>query len=134
MSLLRSRSSSNILIKKSTNKGRNKHYWNSGYDTLEKTDIQLAFYTKTFRLIKAHALNRFPYTTFILPTTTSTAKELTLLYETQVTREINMTPEGEGPYFDNKEGIFLIFTNFRKLGRILIKCSLKETLNISLRL
>ena len=42
---------------------------------------------------QAHALNRPPYTTFfqpIPPTTMSAAKELTSVYEIQITCEINM--------------------------------------------
>ena len=36
-------------------------------------------------------------------TTTSASKELTSVYETQLTLEINMSQEGEGPHLDNKE-------------------------------
>ena len=52
---------------------------------------------------QAHVLNRFPETTFILPTTTSAAKGFTSVYEIQVTCEINVSQEGEGPHFDVKE-------------------------------
>ena len=52
---------------------------------------------------QAHVLKRFPETTFILPTTTSAAKGFTSVYEIQVTCEINVSQEGEGPHFDVKE-------------------------------
>ena len=42
---------------------------------------------------QANALNRFPPTTFILPTTTSGTNELVLVYEIQVTGEIIMSQE-----------------------------------------
>ena len=40
---------------------------------------------------------------FILSTTTSAAKELTSVYETQVACEINMSQEREGKHSDDKE-------------------------------
>ena len=52
---------------------------------------------------EAHVLNRFPDTTFIFLTITSAAKELASVYEIQVTNEIDMSQEREGPHSDDNE-------------------------------
>ena len=83
---------------------RNKHSWKSGNNTIETTDIQLAFlYPYISANHQEHALNQFPETTFILPANISEAKELVSIYEIQVTGEINMSQEDERPRSDDKE-------------------------------
>ena len=70
-------------------------------NTLETTEIRLVFLYPGISANQAHAINRFPETTFIIPATTSAAKRFALVYEIQVTIEINMSQEGEGPHSDD---------------------------------
>ena len=61
----------------------------------------------------------------MLSITTSAAKELISVYETQVTREINMIQEGKGPHFDNKNDLsswkkshyFSCISEFQKIAQ-----------------
>lgn len=74
-------------------------------------------------LHQAHTLNLFSEKTFLLPTTTSAAKGLVLVYEIQLTGEISMSQKAKGHSDDKKSFTklkessksFHIFSNFRKL-------------------
>ena len=103
ISSLGSKSSSNILIRKNTGRGRNKHCWKLGNNTLEATEIQLVFLCLGILASQVHALNWFAETNFILPTTLSGAKELASDYEIQVAGEINMSQKEERPHSNDKE-------------------------------
>ena len=70
---------------------------------MEKTNTQLALLYPGILANQAHALKRFPETTFIFLKTTSAAKGLALVYEIQVTGEINTSQEGERPHSDDKK-------------------------------
>ena len=63
-----------------------------------------------------HALNRFPETTFILPTTISAAKRHDSVYEIQVTDEINLSQEGERPHSDGKK----LFKDFKDKSKFFL--------------
>ena len=69
---------------------------------------------------KAHVLNRSPDTTFIFLTITSAAKELASVYESQVTGEIDMSQEGEGPHSDDNES-FIESKKSREFGYVNIE-------------
>ena len=103
MSSLRSKSSSNILIRKNTGRGGNKHCWKSGNNTFEAAEIQLVFLCLGILANQVHALNRFAETNLIIPTTLSAAKELASNYEIHVTGEISMDQKEERSHADDKE-------------------------------
>ena len=93
---------------------------------------------------KAHVLSRFPDTTFIFLTITSAAKELASVYESQVTGEIDMSQEGEGPHSDDNKSFieskenhnFSYISDFQRirLGEHRNERSLKGTWNVNLKL
>ena len=81
MSLLKSKNSSNTLIKKRIQTEEEKNCWESGNNTVDTTDIQLGFLYPRISANQAYALNRFLETTILLHTTTSAAKGLIFVYE-----------------------------------------------------
>ena len=111
---------------------------------LETTDTQLVFLYPGVSSNKEHVLNRFPDTNFIFLTITSAVKELTSVYETQVTGEIDMSQEGEGPHSDDNKSFieskenhnFSYISDFQRirLGEHRNERSLKETWNVNLKL
>lgn len=58
--------------------------------------IQLLFLYPGILVSQAHTLNQFPVTTFILPTTTPSAKGIPSAYEILVTSEISMSQKIKG--------------------------------------
>lgn len=92
------------------------------------------------------ALNQFPQTTFLFSATALAAKELALVYGTQVSVEISMNQKGELPHSDDDEPSKDLkdkSTFFRKsefeLQKIVLsygvsKCSRKENLNVNMEI
>ena len=76
MSLLGSRSSSNILIKKRIQTGKEISKTKNQSTTHSRKQTFSSYLYPDILANQAHPLNRFPKTSFILPTTASAAKEL----------------------------------------------------------
>ena len=84
-------------------RSRKKHYWNSGKNTLETTDIQLLFLCPGILANQAITLNQFPETSFILPTNASAAKRILSAYEIQITGEISISQKVKGWHCNDRE-------------------------------